>query len=299
MLARFLPPLLGLLASTSALSAQSSVWKVTRHGQSLYLGGTCHVLRASDFPLPAEFDQAFAASSTLFFETDVSRMRSAELQQVVMMKGIFTDGRSLDKVISPAAWQAVQSYCAETGVPVAQVRRFQPWMFVVMMAALELQKLGVTSEGVDLHYFNKAADAGKRTGELETFERHLEFLTTLGAGHESEMIEKSIEELSETPAKLEQLLAAWKTGNVAALDELMLREMREKYPTVFKSLLVDRNNAWVPKIDELIRTPEVEFVLVGAAHLAGKEGLLAQLRARGCRIEQLKAAPASPAKKKK
>ncbi len=55
---------------------------------------------------------------------------------------------------------------------------------------------------------------------------------------------------------------------------------RAKYPAIFKSLLVDRNKAWLPKPEELLRTAEVEFVLVSAGHMPGSEGLLAQLRAR-------------------
>ena len=288
---RRLAPLLGLLAVASPLVAQSSVWKVTRGANTIYLGGTCHVLRPGDFPLPREFDTAFTASGKLFFETDIARLQSEEMMQVIATKGMFTDGNTLEKVLTPAAWKAAQAWCAKSGLPIEQVSRMRPWLFTLTMAMVELQKLGVSSEGVDMHYFQKAAGAGKKTGELEPFERQLRFLTELGAGHESEMIAQSIEEGDEMSEKFSGLLTAWKNGDLAQLDTLMLQEMRKKYPAIFKELIVDRNKAWLPKLDEMLKTPEVEFVLVGAAHLPGAEGLIAQLRARGCTIEQVRATP--------
>lgn len=290
---RLLPAVAGLLALASSAAAESSVWKVTRGGNTLYLGGTSHVLRQSDFPLPAEFDTAYAASAALYFETDVARLKSPEMQQIVLARGMFTDGSTLEKVLTPEAWQAVVAYCQKSGLPVAQFGRMKPWMFTVMIAALELQKLGLSLEGVDVHFHRKAAAAGKKTGELESFERHISYLTELGAGHESEMIASSIEETAELPEKLNGLLGAWKAGDLAKLDELMLVEMRAKYPAIFKSLLVERNEAWLPKLDELLKTPEVEFVLAGVGHMPGKEGLLARLRERGCTVEQVKAAPSA------
>lgn len=288
---RLLAPLLGLWVVTSSLPAQSYVWKVTRGTSTLYLGGTCHVLRNQDLPLPAEFDQAFAASSALYFETDVGRLQSPETQQRILAEGMFMDGRSLDQVLTPAAWKAAKAYGAKAGLPIAQMSMMKPWLLTVMMAVLELQKLGVTMEGVDLRYYKQATEAGKKTGALEPYERHLAFLTNMGAGHESEMVAKSIEDLDEMPAMINQLLTAWKTGDLAKIEELMLREMRAKYPAIYQQLVVSRNNAWLPEIEALAKTPEVEFILAGAAHMAGKDGLIAKLRAKGFTITQLNAAP--------
>jgi uncharacterized protein YbaP (TraB family) len=281
-----------LAATQASCLAQTSVWKITKGGATVYLGGTCHVLRASDFPLPTEFDVAFDASSKLFFETDLARLQSAEMQEIVMKRGFFTDGTTLKSVLTPEAWAQVSGYATRAGLPLAQVMRMRPWFFTVMITMLELQKIGVSAEGVDAHYFKKAAVAGKATGELESFEDHVNFLVNLGAGHESEMISNSITELEELPEQIGKLLAAWKSGDLPQLDEHLLKEMREKYPAIFQALLVDRNRNWQPTIERLFTTPETEFVLVGAGHLAGAEGLIAVLKQNGYTVQQLQAAPA-------
>ena len=55
---------------------------------------------------------------------------------------------------------------------------------------------------------------------------------------------------------------------------------------MYKSLIADRNDAWLPKIEAMLKTREVEFVLVGALHLAGDDGLLSQLATRGYKVRQ-------------
>lgn len=285
--------LAGLLLGVISVSAQSFVWQISRGAHSFYLGGTCHVLRAADYPLPAEFDLAYAASARVYFESDLARMQSPEMQEFVAQHGTFTDGKTLADVLTPAAWKAVETYSTRSGLPLEQIRPFKPWLFVVIVTVAELQKLGVSLEGVDFHYFKQAGKDGKPTAELETFEQQLQFMVQLGAGHESELIANALEELGDLPRQVGGMLTAWRNGDVAALDKLMLHDVRTRYPAIYRDLFLGRNRAWLPKLEALAKTPEVEFVLVGAAHLAGKDGLLEQLRARGYTLKQV-VAPSAP-----
>jgi uncharacterized protein YbaP (TraB family) len=246
-------------------------------------------------PLPTEFEQAYEASSALYFETDVARIQTPETQQLVLAEGMFSDGKTLSTTLTPAAWKAAKAYTEKMELPIEVIQVMKPWLFVVTIETLEIQKLGVSTVGVDLRYFRKATAAKKKTGELEPFETHLQFLTNLGAGHESEMILNAIEELDELPVVINKLLGAWRAGNMTKLDDLMLRDMRAKHPVMYEELIVKRNEAWLPKIEELLKSPAVEFVLVGAGHMAGKDGLLEKLRAKGYTVTQLNA----PAGKKR
>jgi uncharacterized protein YbaP (TraB family) len=70
--------------------------------------------------------------------------------------------------------------------------------------------------------------------------------------------------------------------------------MRRDYPRIYTELIVNRNKAWLPKIEAMLASEPKEFILVGAAHLAGKDGILAALRKKGCTIEPVKAPAPSP-----
>ena len=80
---------------------------------------------------------------------------------------------------------------------------------------------------------------------------------------------------------------AWRRGNLAQLKAVGITPFKNEFPDIYQTLIVDRNNAWLPKIEAMVKSREVEFVLVGALHLAGDDGLLALLVARGYRVRQL------------
>jgi TraB/PrgY/gumN family len=60
--------------------------------------------------------------------------------------------------------------------------------------------------------------------------------------------------------------------------------MQEKFPLVYKVLLVNRNQRWMPQIETMFASPGQELIVVGSAHLAGPDGLISQLIKRGYRV---------------
>src|SRR4030088_2701140 len=58
--------------------AASCIWKVSGpEGGTLYLGGSIHALRSTDYPLPRAFNRAFDASSRLIFEIDTKALSAS------------------------------------------------------------------------------------------------------------------------------------------------------------------------------------------------------------------------------
>ena len=278
------------LTAVAPLGAKTSVWKVQSGDHVVYVGGTIHLLRESDYPLPKEFDEAFARSTELWLETDLGAMATPEAQQLMDAEGVYRDGRTLEQAIGPKAWAEVRNYCGSIGISPAQIAQLKPWYFVINIAAIELQKLGVTPNGVDAHFYAMAQPAGKSVQGLETFEQQVHYLATMGAGHESEMIMQSLEELGDMQDSFKAMLAAWRAGDLEKLDEDMLAEMREKYPAIYQSIILERNQAWLKAIDGMLQTEPVEYVLVGVAHLAGDKGLIRALQQKGYQVTQLNAA---------
>ncbi len=109
----------------------------------------------------------------------------------------------------------------------------------------------------------------------------------MGEGNESEFILLSLAELEETGDVLEDMIAAWRTGDSSGLSEMFVEDMKAESPELYDSLLYQRNLKWVPQIDLMLQDADTEFVLVGAAHIVGEGGLLDLLAQRGYEIEQL------------
>lgn len=264
----------------------SSVWKVSKNGTELYLGGTCHILRSSDFPLPDEFDRAYAGSDLLVFETDIGEMNMPEVQQKLLSKMVYADGTGLKDHLSAEVYESLTRFCDSIGFPLSSLNSFKPEMVMLTLELMDLQMLGISEEGVDMYFYRQNQQDKKKVLQLETIDQQIDIITSMGAGDEDDYVRHSLEELSRTEKIMGQIIDHWKRGDGQDLYHLFVEPMKRDYPEIYETLLVARNEAWLPKIEEFAKTPEKEFVLVGFAHLVGEDGLIEQLKNLGYKVEK-------------
>lgn len=278
---------IALLQVAPGVWADAPVWRVTDGESTVYLGGTVHLLRSEDYPLPEEFDQAYEGSSELFFETDISSMNDLSVQAQMLQQLTYSDGRTLKDVLDTEAYAALETYTAGVGMPLMMLEQFKPGMIVSTLQVLEFQRMGFTPQGVDAFFNAQALTDGKSVGALETLDEQIGFLAAMGEGVESEFIMMSLEDLDSTAKLMDEMIGAWRVGDSQALQTLFVDDMLERAPAVYDSLLRQRNLRWVPQIEAMFNDQDTEFVLVGAAHLVGADGLVELLRARGYNIFKL------------
>ncbi len=271
----------------SSLSADTSVWAVSSASNTVYLGGTVHLLRPSDYPLPPEYEQAYQDSSHLVFETDISSMTDLSVQASMLQQLTYSDGRTLRSVLNEEAYTALSNYVASTGMPMMMLESFKPGLLISTLQIIEFQKMGFTPQGVDSYFNTRAIGDGKTLGQLETVQEQIGFLAAMGEGSESEFILMSLEDIDETDEMMEKMIEAWRSGDSRGLSDLFIADMESEAPELYESLLLNRNLNWIPQIEDMLRDSDTEFVLVGAAHLVGNRGLLELLRDKGYQIRQL------------
>lgn len=264
-----------------SVSADTSLWKVQLHTSVTYLGGTCHVLREADYPLPEEFAKAYEDSDIIVFETEIGELNSLGTQEMIIRKGIYNDGLSLDKVLSHKTYDTLRRYCESLGIQVSSLNKLKPSLVVLTLLGLELQKMGVDQTGVDSYFYHKATMEGKKVEGLESVKEQIEFVLSMGRGNEDDFIEHSIKDLKKTKQIINELIAAWKQGDEDKLYEVFVAQMKKDYPDLYETLLAGRNREWLPEIERYLQTPQKEFILVGAGHLVGEDGIIEHLRRRG------------------
>jgi hypothetical protein len=269
-----------------SVSADTSVWKVQLHTSVTYLGGTCHVLREADYPLPEEFAKAYEDSDIIVFETEIGELNSIGTQEMIIRKGIYNDGLSLDKVLSHKTYDTLRRYCESLGIPVSSLNKLKPSLVVLTLLGLELQKMGVDQTGVDSYFHHKATMEGKKVVGLESVKEQIEFVLSMGRGNEDDFIEHSIKDLKKTRRIINELIAAWKQGDEDKLYEVFVAQMKKDYPDLYETLLAGRNREWLPEIERYLQTPQKEFILVGVGHLVGEDGIIEHLRRRGYKINK-------------
>lgn len=274
------------LLSTSVL-AQSSVWKVSKGDDYLYIGGTVHLLPPSAFPLPPEFEQAYNATDTLVLEAKMPAPDDTAAQTAMIQAMAYSDGRSLSKVLSPEVYQQVSDYFAPYGVQLQQLDGYKPGFIMLQMLALEMMKAQMAGEGVDVYFDKKAQADGKAQAYLETVESQIELLANMGEGYEDAFIRMNLEQFGDFKAYFGAMIDAWRAGDMAKLDELAVKPARELDPVLYQALFVKRNQAWLSQIKQMFGNTEKELVLVGGGHLAGEHSVLALLKQAGYKVEQL------------
>lgn len=266
--------------------AASSVWKVQKEGYTLYLAGTLHLLTNDDYPLPQEFDTAFNASDTIFFETDLTSVQSPQFQQA-MLAAMHNNGKKLNSLLTPNTWSLLKKQLASRGIPMEQFNDFKVSMVLLTLTIAEYQIMGFTAPGVDATFHAKSSSKNKSIKYLETPEQQLKFLADMGADDPEKIVKYTLQDLANMPKNVAKLKNAWRQGDLLALEDSGLKEMQADYPKIFESLITSRNENWLKQINKLINTPETEALYVGALHLAGDSGLVARLKEMGYRVEQL------------
>jgi uncharacterized protein YbaP (TraB family) len=274
------------LAFTFSLQA-ASVWKVSNDHHSLYIGGTIHVLTPKDYPLGKEYDLAYKASDKVIFETDMQTASSPEFGQKMMDQMMYSDGTTIDKVLKTDTYQALAVHLSSRQIPMQAFASHKPSLLAISLTFIELEAMGYTSEGVDMFFANKAKDQGKEQGWLETPDEQLAFIADMGDDDPDTMIEYTLKDIKKMPEMFAKLHSTWLAGDMQGMADVGITPFKVDYPAIYQDLLVTRNNNWLPKIENMLNDPPIEFILVGALHLSGPDSVLAKLRAKGYKIEKL------------
>lgn len=274
-----------LMLTGLTVSADSPVWKVTKGNQHLYIGGTIHLLGYDDYPLPTAFEEVYKDAKVLVFEADMSKAQDPKFQEKMLAVMMYSDGSKLKQHIKPETYQALEDYLKPLSIPIETFEDYKPSMLSMTLTIMELQRLGVNGAGVDAFYNSKATTDHKTTGKLETLEQQMKFIEEMGKDDPDEFILYTLREMKNLASTFNDMKKAWRAGDMSKLAEIGITPLKD-FPETYKMILVDRNKAWVPQIEAMLKTQEVEMVLVGALHLAGEDSVLKQLKSLGYKIEQ-------------
>jgi uncharacterized protein YbaP (TraB family) len=274
------------LTGQAQSNQRSFVWKAAGPRGSVYLVGSVHLLTKDYYPLSAALEAAFADSDLLVEEVDLGEMLKPESQLQTMARGLLPSGQSLDKVVSAETMRLVSQRASSLGLPIEPLKRFKPWSLALMLLGAEWQKSGFDpSLGLDRHFYDQARSQGKAVKGLETVEFQLSRFDEMSGEQQERLLVQSLKEADTQRAAVTLLADAWKAGDVATIEGIVLKELKEE-SRLYERLLVERNRMWLPQIESLFLRPRPALVVVGAAHLVGPDGLLAMLTSKGYTVIQ-------------
>ena len=272
------------------------LWKVSDADNDVYLLGSFHLLKPTDYPLSADIDAALADAEHVMFELSPDEMSSPDLGLKMAQAAVRTDGTRLSSALPPEVatalgeWmEANREALAAQGMQPQMLEVFEPWFVSLMVSVTGMTQRGLDPElGLDRHIADAATAAGKTTAGLELGQEQIAFFDGMDPDEQVQMLADALSG-DDGGAQVDLLHDAWRRGDVEALWNGMAVDMRRQYPALYQRINVDRNDAWVPKLEARLKqhASDDTLVVVGALHLLGEDGVVEKLRARGYRVERV------------
>lgn len=275
-------------AESTSGSGSPAMWTLSDDDTDIHIFGTVHLLRPELQWRTEAFDSALAGADTIVFEVD---MKSPEAQRAIatdfLARGMYDDGRTLKEVLADSDEAVISAAFDSIGVPLDAMNTFEPWMASVNLGVMKLVADGYDpNAGVENVIEAEAIEAGKSFGYLETISQQADAFDLLPEDEQISMLYESALLLDDTPQMLDLLVSEWADGDVAGIGTLVANPDGVGFSgEAYKSLLVKRNQAWVPQIEAMLNEPGSVFIAVGAGHLAGPDSVITMLRDNGYDVE--------------
>lgn len=270
-------------------SSNSSLWRIAKNGElEGYLVGSIHIMKSNAYPLDPVFNKAFTRSNLTVFELNFDQLRS-QIPTLQRQLGRSEDGKPLQKTLPTETYNKLQTVANRIGLPLARLQPMEPWLAAQAVTGKLIQESEYDpSSGIDRHFFEKAKEADKTRIALETPKEQLKIFDELSQETQVKFLHNSLAQSERTIQQADRIVAAWEQGETTRLKQIMLNPMQNKFPEVYQPLIVDRNQQWMVEIQKILQEQgKRPFIVVGAAHLPGNQGLIQQLRDQGYTLKQL------------
>jgi uncharacterized protein YbaP (TraB family) len=284
---------LGLALSCFALSASVSadgplhaLWELHGKHNTVYILGSIHVLRPSDYPLAPAVLNAYGDAKSIFMEVNLAEIDPQLMQTELLASARLPEGKTLPVIMGDARYKRAQALAREVGVDLGIFDAFAPWFAAEAISQLQLQQLGFQPQaGVEMFFLERARADGKSVAGLETVHDQIALFDALSMDQQANYLISSLEEAHDLPKEVDAMVHAWANGDTQWFADQLKSEIGRD-PVLYDSVLAARNRKWVPKIEALLNDDKNYLVIVGTGHLVGQGSVIALLKKDGIAAAQ-------------
>ena len=275
--------LCGLLLCVAARAdgALHSLWEVHGKHNTVYLLGSIHVLRLSDYPLAPAVLEAYGNAKSVLMEVNMEELSSAQVQAEMLASASLPDGKTLLDVLGQQRYGRAASLAHEVGVELSMFDQFAPWFAAEAISQLQLAQLGFQPEsGVEMYFMERARSDGKTVAGLETVHDQISIFQDMPLDTQAEYLASSLEQAHDLPHEVDSMVRAWQQGDTQWFANQLLSEFKQD-SRLYQSVLGARNRKWLPKIEALLNDDKNYLVIVGTGHLVGAGSVIELLKKDG------------------
>lgn len=270
-------------------AGKSFLWEIQSGQGNSYLFGSVHLLKKEHYPLKKVIEDSFEQSDVLVLEIDLSGGNLVKAGMYMLQKGKYQGEETLKDNISEKTYQLLKDKAKTMEMNLEWLNGWKPWMAALHILERKLMQLGYNPlQGIDLYFLNKSQGKKEIQG-LETVELQVGLFENFSKEESEKFLLSTIMEADQLEKEMNKMITAWSTGDVEIMEKTMTEAIRE-YPELeafYKKLNDDRNVRMVEKIISLLKTDKKYFIVVGAAHMVGKKGIVQLLKNKGYTVNQL------------
>src|ERR1700733_5443044 len=274
-------------ATVRADTALHALWELHGKHNTVYILGSIHVLRPTDYPLAPAVLNAYNNAKSIFMEVNLQEIDPQRMQIELLASARLPEGQTLPALMGKQRYERAGALAREVGVDLGIFDAFAPWFVAEAISQLQLQQLGFQPKsGVEMFFLDKARADGKSVAGLETIHDQIALFDALSMDQQADYLISSLEEAHDLPKDVGAMVHAWAAGNTQWFADQLKSEIGRD-PALYQSVLVARNRKWIPKIEALLNDDRNYLVIVGTGHLVGQGSVIQLLKKDGIAAAQL------------
>lgn len=272
---------------------QGRLWKVEGAGaEPSYVFGTMHIDDKRVMDLSPTVEAAFDEADTAAFELIDETIADIEALYEDRMK--LTGEETLEDLIGSRSFGILRWHMKQRQL--RPKNNIKPWVFWEYLGGehfgfVDDDRLEPSGHGkvLDDWLEDRATKAGKNVVGLETIAEQVDIYDKIPLDQQADLLKLTLDQYSDSKPWVPKV-QLYLDGDLAMFEALW-REYLSWLPpdtaeTVDRRLIDDRNRVMVERMMPLMAEAGT-FVAVGAAHLAGEEGILFLLEQEGFNVTRL------------
>jgi uncharacterized protein YbaP (TraB family) len=276
-------------ARESSGPGEPALWKLTDADSTVYIFGTMHLLKPGTDWQSERFRTAYSEADTIMLETDTSNPEAMKTVQKLMTEfGRFTETETLFDLLDADQEAVLKEASDNVGASFKAFRRVRPWLVTQQITTRQMMKNGYLPQfGVEAQLALQAQEDGKEFLYLETPADQLRALSAAPLQEQIASLVLRARTIDQFVTFLDQIIVEWLDGDIEGLGLMTSNPELQVSRDGFEALIIQRNRIWAPQLESLLDTDGTVLVAIGAAHLAGDEGVVKILERRGLKIEKV------------
>ena len=281
-----------LIGKTSYAQEKKLLWEISNGDSAVYLVGTVHALEWHDYPLDILYEEAYRVADRVVFEVDLSRFGPEDAENFIQQNGFYPQGQTIKSHVSNKTYNLLREGAQAQGLDVNEAVKIKPWVWIISLMGEMIQQSDLDPElGVDQHFSDKAAQDNKEIMELETWIDQFKVFSDATLDKQGKYLDEIVNDLElNSIGDDEASIDAWRDSDLSKLDTLA-EEIRAEDDYIYRRLLKDRNNKWIPKIVNYLNSPGITTVFAGSLHFAGRDSVIKLLENKNYKATRLPASP--------